>query len=457
EAEPAGRPRAMLVISDGEQNHPTGMGPRAAAELARALAIPISTIDVGGDPTATPALERLARTAGRESLQEVARITGGTFATADDPAAFRTALAAWNATTPQPLATAETEPFVPLARPIALAALLLWGAIFLLEKGLGRSARPGPRQSGQWTLPRFTWLRRSMAMLAFSLLLGSILVPGTLATTSSAEPLRGRSVVILLDVSRSMLAADMATVPATARWQAGQRAAATFLQRLHRRGNHRAAVVLVGAAPYRLVPLTPDLPHAMAALVNLDARLFPAVLRATDDRRSGTRLGAGIVAALAQLPPSDLAAEILLFTDGDDPDATAREWEAGITAARQARIPVHVVALGHATQPAMMIVDGQPLEAAREGGGGVRSPILTQLRPEVARSIATGTGGTLLQSEDRLPDLGRLAEKFLLAPQSPWPTSHRSPVDTTPWTARLAVGLLMLAWGVQRGQSRAGA
>lgn len=214
----------------------------------------------------------------------------------------------------------------------------------------------------------------------------------------------GRDVVIVLDFSRSMWAEDMTRRTNPARWQAAVAGVRGLLDRMHVRGGHRVAVVVFAARSHLLVPLTTDYDHLSFRVGELDARTPPAEIRPADDAAaSGTRIGAAIEAAVdAHDPRFPGFQDILLLTDGDDP-ADDLEWRAGVTAARKARIPVHVVGLGNPAVETPIQHRGEFLEAV--GKGGVRSPVLTRLHEDVARAIADETLGAYLGSRDEAPDV----------------------------------------------------
>jgi Ca-activated chloride channel family protein len=80
--------KAMLVISDGEHNvprevDPDALSPREAAQLAAALGIRVHTIFLAGSPSGDAAA-LASRQKAEAALAEVARITQGQAATADD-------------------------------------------------------------------------------------------------------------------------------------------------------------------------------------------------------------------------------------------------------------------------------------------------------------------------------------------------------------------------------------
>src|SRR5262249_23982703 len=104
-------------------------------------------------------------------------------------------------------------------------------------------------------------------------------------------------------------------------------------------------------------PLTHDYDHFREALAELDPAHLPpdlrggmdleSVLQSPDSApRSGTRIGAGLHAAVEDHDPRfDGYQDILLLGDGDDP-ARDREWRQGLEEARQRHTPVHTIGIG---------------------------------------------------------------------------------------------------------------
>ena len=64
----------------------------------------------------------------------------------------------------------------------------------------------------------------------------------------------GRDLVIVIDLSRSMQAPDMADPSAPTRWQAARAGALDLLAGIARRGGHRVAVVVFAAHPESDLP-----------------------------------------------------------------------------------------------------------------------------------------------------------------------------------------------------------
>ena len=158
----------------------------------------------------------------------------------------------------------------------------------------------------------------------------------------------GRDIVIVMDLSRSMQAPDMADASAPTRWQAAKAGAIDLLGGIAVRGGHRVAIVAFAAHPKVICPLTTDYDHVRAVLNDLDGIYPPPEIRpGAMEVTSGTRIGAALRVAVKthdQRFPG--CQDVVLISDGDDP-AEDREWVRGSDEARKARIPVHTVGVGN--------------------------------------------------------------------------------------------------------------
>lgn len=164
----------------------------------------------------------------------------------------------------------------------------------------------------------------------------------------------GRDLTVVLDVSRSMLADDVAP----SRQEKGKQALRELIGALKRRGGNRVALVAFAARADILCPLTHDYDHFLHKLDDIDAGHLPLELRPDKDTYSGTRFGAGLRAALdAQDPRPERRGfqDVLFITDGDDPThgqlseldpEREKEWREALKALEKAGIPVHTVGLG---------------------------------------------------------------------------------------------------------------
>jgi Ca-activated chloride channel family protein len=236
-------------------------------------------------------------------------------------------------------------------------------------------------------------LRGSCAALALSLLVTGIAGPQWGRDWEQpAAP--GRDLVVVLDLSRSMLA------EAPSRLERAKAALLDLADTVQRRGGHRLALVVFGGRARVVCPLTHDYDHFRDALGQLAANDPPPDLAPAADAPSGTRIGEALVLAL-QLRDVRYAAaqDLLLLSDGDDP-AHDDEWRSGAEEARDQHVPVHVVGIG-GTQPSPIpLQDGYQLYRGQ--------PVTTRLDEKPLREIARLTEGTYTAEHDGPLALGRL-------------------------------------------------
>ena len=161
-------------------------------------------------------------------------------------------------------------------------------------------------------------------------------------TLRPEELATGRDLVVVLDLSRSMLAET------PSRQEQGLEALKGLANALQAQGGQRVALVVFAAHARLVFPLTTDYDHFRDALTQQDAdNLLPALRPQKGETvKSGTRMGEALrVAVAAHDPNCKGAQDILLVSDGDDP-AGDDEWAEGAEAARSQGIPVYTVGVG---------------------------------------------------------------------------------------------------------------
>ncbi|HTK78760.1 MAG TPA: VWA domain-containing protein, partial [Gemmataceae bacterium] len=285
------------------------------------------------------------------------------------------------------------------ANPAMLAALAVLPALALLAI-VGRVrrrwalARVGPPFAVAQLIehPRRRW---APVLIALALTLIVIGAAGPRWGTGAPPPVApGRDIVAVLDLSRSMLARD--ALPS--RLGKAKEALAQLADVVQSRGGHRLALVAFAARAQLVCPLTHDYEAFRTKLVALDADSPPPSVRAADGV-SGTRIGAGLRAAVAALDPAGRGAQdILLLTDGDDP-ADDDEWRTGLSDARAAGVPVHVVGIGDPNRESPI----PTLHGGRLQFQGTE--VRTRLHEESLREIARRSGGSYLPAHTAAPPL----------------------------------------------------
>lgn len=185
----------------------------------------------------------------------------------------------------------------------------------------------------------------------------------------------GIDVVLVIDASRSMDAAD--TPPS--RMRRAARSARALLATLQ--PGDRAALVAFGGRGVQLVPLTPDREAIAGWLARIDSRTAPP---------DGSNALAGLQSALATL---DLQAErrraLVLWSDGEWADGGAR---ALATLVRRHRVRVYPVLLGHEEGASVPDHGTVVLDASGQ-------PAITRRTVEPARALAEATGGELVLAD----------------------------------------------------------
>jgi len=275
------------------------------------------------------------------------------------------------------------------------------------------------------TARRTPWRRlRSLCWFlgTMALLLGLAGVRWGRKTELTSAP--GRDLVVVLDVSRSMLADDVSP----SRQERAKQGLRELIASLKKRGGNRVALVAFAARADVICPLTHDYDHFLEKLDELDAALPPPELRPILEDRpdakksfSGTRIGAGLVAAQAAHDPPKTAddprsdrkglQDILLLSDGDDPKAgriseggaVDKEWSEPLDPIAAAGIRVYTVGIGDKDKGGKIPTrDGPQLRDNNE-------PVITRLEERPLRTIAQRTKATYTAAGTDPP---RLAELF---------------------------------------------
>jgi Ca-activated chloride channel family protein len=188
---------------------------------------------------------------------------------------------------------------------------------------------------------------------------------------------RGADVVVALDVSRSMLAGDVAP----SRLEAARAAIAEATRRAP--GDRFALVVFAGEARC-LVPLTSDLDSFRELLAGAEPESVA---------RGGTDLGAALDGALALAPADgERNATILLVTDGEDLEGRGA---AAAGRCRERGVVVDAIGVGSPLGSKIVVRDGGGAAFLKDGAG--REVVSSLDMPGLTR-IATVTGGRAFEA-----------------------------------------------------------
>lgn len=251
------------------------------------------------------------------------------------------------------------ERLLPLAIACAAVAVIAL-ASWLVARRRATRLLGAPRLVGRFG--------RDLALAAALAAIAAALLGPQLGFRTLRVPGSGADVVLLLDVSRSMDAAD---VPPS-RLVRAKDLALSVLARLD--GEDRAALAVFADRGVALAPLSPDL-GAIAELAEaVDAELVEP---------RGSDLGEGVRAALEAFERgSERPRVVLAIADGEDADLR----DAGAALARRANARVVTVAIG-TDAGAALAEGGEPVLDAR------RRPIVSRRDAGRLASLAEATGG----------------------------------------------------------------
>lgn len=270
---------------------------------------------------------------------------------------------------------------LPLAALIAFAG---WRRRRALRRIVSR--RAAPMVAGGASAPR-------RALRAAALLGATALVILALARPQHSPQERevqreGRDIAIVLDVSRSMLARDMAPDRlGRAKLWLGDLLASL-------RGDRVALVAFAGGSVVK-APLTTDYSYVRLALDELG----PGSVS-----RGGTLIGDAIRATLGEVfteEGGDARRDIILITDGDDQESFPVE-----AAAEAGKRGVRIIAIGI----------GDPEGARVPGATYQGQPVVSSLNPDTLRRIAAASaGGAYLNAGAGAMELDRIYADLIRA------------------------------------------
>ena len=224
------------------------------------------------------------------------------------------------------------------------------------------------------------------------------------------------SILIALDISRSMDAADVAP--------SRQAAARAWLARLVDRASPRAVgLILFAGEPLLTCPLTSDL-GALRRARFVEGQAQRAI-------PGGSVLGPAIARAVVAFGDGRARRTLIVVSDGEDTGSGVAE---AIAAAKQAGVVVHTVGVG--------TVQGVAMPVRRPPPGELVAPNaetrVTKLEDKPLRELAAATGGVYLAGVDD-HSLTLLAGR-LRAPRGP-----EQAAQTMWWTALLLIAFACLA------------
>jgi Ca-activated chloride channel family protein len=322
-----------------------------------------------------------------------------------------------------------------------LLLLLLVPLAVLKIIGDGVARRRLHRIAGPRLLPQLRrggWRGRGLLIFLFEALALTLLV-ATLARPQWGFTQReihgqGRSIIIAIDTSRSMLATDLTPDRLTR----AKLAAQDLINSLP--GDKIGLIAFAGRA-FLQAPLTTDHEALLESLSQFDTELIP---------RGGTNLAEPIELAAEVFDKAGTASHaLIMFSDGDELEGQ------GLAAARKARENnIMVIAVGVGTREGALLPDESP----RRRGGYQRDvtgrPVRSQLDDAVLENIARETGGLYLNLsgtsvlKERIEVILNKLDRSKTAALK----DQRQAIDRYHWTLLPALACLVIAWLLRLGR-----
>lgn len=244
----------------------------------------------------------------------------------------------------------------------------------------------------------------------------------------------GRSIIVAIDTSRSMLADDLKPDRLTRAKLAAQDLIASLP------GDKIGLIAFAGRA-FVQAPLTTDHEALLEALSQFDTELIP---------RGGSNLSEPIELAAEVFDKADTASHaLIMFSDGDELEGRAAE------VARQAREKnIMIVAVGTGTREGALLLD----DDARNRRGFIRDetgrPVRSRLEDGVLESLARETGGLYLNlsSASSLKERVQVILNKLDRSKTAAQKDKRQPIERFQWALIPGMACLVIAFILRLGR-----
>ena len=333
---------------------------------------------------------------------------------------------------------AEPELLVP---GLLLAVLATLALVLAVRRRAARSATlVSPALAAKAGLARASRFPVATSLLVVLSILGlgaALARPRWGRTTETAER-RGTDVVLVVDTSASMRAADVSP----SRFVLARQAAQSLLARL---GSDRTALIACEGEAQTLVPLTLDTAAVGLFLDAMEPGMGP---------KPGTSIAAGFATAAELFPAGSAGGKnVVFFSDGEDLEGGV---DAAIARAKAEGITVHTVFVGAANG------SGAPVPDVDTAGrtSGFKSDekgqlVLSKPDADLLRRLAAETGGSFTVVSTGRTDLEGVARQIDLGARRPMSevlvTSLEERFQIPLGVAAGALGILLLGFG--RGRS----
>ena len=222
------------------------------------------------------------------------------------------------------------------------------------------------------------WLKFILFLLAYIFLIAGLADPQIGSKLEEVKK-KGADLMILLDVSNSMLAQDMAP----SRLENAKRAIAQLIDNLH--NSDRIGMIVFAGEAYVQLPVTTDYSAAKLFLSTINTNMVPT---------QGTAIGAAIELGMKSFDFNNgTGKSMIIITDGENHEDDA------VTAAKNAAgkdVTVNVIGIGSVQgAPIPIYQNGQPAGFHTDSLG---KPVLSKLNEQMGKEIAIAGKGAYVRA-----------------------------------------------------------
>jgi Ca-activated chloride channel family protein len=223
------------------------------------------------------------------------------------------------------------------------------------------------------------WLKFIFFLVAYASLIVAMADPQMGSKTEEVKR-KGADLMILLDVSNSMLAQDLAPN----RLENAKQAIAQLIDKMH---DDRIGIIVFAGQAYVQLPVTTDYSAAKLFLNTINTNMVPT---------QGTAIGAAIDLGMKSFDfKNGTGKAMILITDGENHEDNAIE---AATHAKNKEVAINVVGVGSAEgAPIPIYQDGQPAGFHTDSAG---KPVVSKLNEDMCKDIAAAGNGVYVRANN---------------------------------------------------------
>lgn len=267
----------------------------------------------------------------------------------------------------------------------ALLLIPVFILLFLWVRSWKKKAllKLGDRKTVERIVPQLSFLRAGIKFILFLTGYAALIVAladPQIGTKLEEGKKSGSDLMILLDVSNSMLAGDLAPN----RLENAKRAISQLIDNLH---NDRIGIVIFAGEAYVQLPITTDYSAARLFLDNINTSIVPT---------QGTAIGAAVEMGMKSFDfVNGTSKAMILMTDGENHEDDA------LRAAKEAAakgVVIHVIGVGSEEgAPVPIYKDGRPVGFHSDSAGHT---VVSKLDEKMCKEIAAAAGGVYIRASN---------------------------------------------------------